>query len=75
MAACMVPLIKKLPEASHAFGISISVLQCVFVLRVGEARGVQSAQEKSAGRVEALYQSMLALSFTKGLSRAFAGEL
>jgi type I site-specific restriction endonuclease len=32
-----------------------------------QARGVQSAQGKSAERVEALYQSML--------SRAFAGEL
>jgi len=42
-------------------------LQREFAARVGEARGVQSAQGKSAGRVEALYQSML--------SRAFAGEL
>ena len=43
------------------------VLQREFAARVGEARGVQSAQGKSAERVEALYQSML--------SRAFAGEL
>ncbi|MBV5337784.1 MAG: restriction endonuclease subunit S, partial [Deltaproteobacteria bacterium] len=43
------------------------VLQREFAARVEEARGVQSAQGKSAGRVEALYQSMLA--------RAFAGEL
>lgn len=42
-------------------------LQREFAARVGEARGVQSAQGKSAERVEALYQSMLA--------RAFAGEL
>ncbi len=42
-------------------------LQREFAARVEEARGVQSAQGKSAGRVEALYQSMLA--------RAFAGEL
>jgi type I restriction enzyme S subunit len=42
-------------------------LQREFAARVEEARGVQSAQGKSAGRVEALYQSML--------SRAFAGEL
>jgi type I restriction enzyme S subunit len=38
-----------------------------FAARVGEARAIQSAQGRSAGRVEALYQSML--------SRAFAGEL
>lgn len=42
-------------------------LQREFAARVGEARGVQSAQVKSAERVEALYQSML--------SQAFAGEL
>jgi type I restriction enzyme S subunit len=42
-------------------------LQREFAARVGEARGVQSAQGKSGERVEALYQSML--------SRAFAGEL
>jgi len=42
-------------------------LQREFAARVEEARGVQSAQARSAGRVEALYQSML--------SRAFAGEL
>ena len=38
-----------------------------FAARVEAARGVQSAQGKSAERIEALYQSML--------SRAFAGEL
>lgn len=37
--------------------------------------GVQSAQGKSAERIGALHQSMLALSFTEGLSLAFAGEL
>lgn len=42
-------------------------LQREFAARVEAARGVQSAQGKSAERVEALYQSML--------SRAFAGEL
>lgn len=42
-------------------------LQREFAARVEEARGVQSAQGKSAGKVEALYQSML--------SKAFAGEL
>jgi type I restriction enzyme S subunit len=42
-------------------------LQREFAARVEEARGVQSAQGKSAGKVEALYQSML--------SRAFEGEL
>jgi type I restriction enzyme S subunit len=42
-------------------------LQREFAVRVGEARGVQSAQGKSAEKIEALYQSML--------SRAFAGEL
>ena len=42
-------------------------VQREFAARVGAARGVQSAQGKSAGRVEALYQSML--------SRAFVGEL
>jgi type I restriction enzyme S subunit len=42
-------------------------LQREFAERVGEARAIQSAQGRSAGRVEALYQSML--------SRAFAGEL
>ncbi len=42
-------------------------LQREFAARVGEARGVQAAQERSSERVEALYQSML--------SRAFAGEL
>jgi len=42
-------------------------LQREFAAWVEEARGVQSAQGKSAEKVEALYQSMLA--------RAFAGEL
>jgi type I restriction enzyme S subunit len=42
-------------------------LQREFAARVEAARGVQSAQGKSAERIEALYQSML--------SRAFAGEL
>jgi type I restriction enzyme S subunit len=42
-------------------------LQREFAARVREARGVQSAQARSVGRIEALYQSML--------SRAFAGEL
>jgi type I restriction enzyme S subunit len=42
-------------------------LQREFAARMEEARGLQSAQARSAGRVEALYQSMLA--------RAFAGEL
>jgi type I restriction enzyme S subunit len=42
-------------------------LQREFAARVEEARGVQSAQRKSAERVEALVQSMLA--------RAFTGEL
>jgi hypothetical protein len=46
-------------------------LQHEFAARVEEARGVQSAQGKSAERIEALVQSMLALSFTEGLSRAF----
>jgi len=42
-------------------------LQREFAARVEAARGVQSAQARSAERIEALYQSML--------SRAFAGEL
>ena len=42
-------------------------LQRKFAARVDNARGVQSAQGRSAERIEALYQSML--------SRAFAGEL
>lgn len=42
-------------------------LQREFAARAGEARAIQSAQGRSAERVEALYQSML--------SRAFAGEL
>ena len=47
--------------------LSPLALQREFATRVWEARGVQSAQGKSAERVEALYQSIL--------SRAFAGEL
>ena len=42
-------------------------LQHEFTERVGQARAIQSAQERAGERLEALYQSML--------SRAFAGEL
>lgn len=42
-------------------------LQHEFVIRVQEAREIQSRQAQSAERIESLYQSML--------SRAFAGEL
>lgn len=54
--------LKKLPVP-----LPLLALQREFAARVGEARGVQSAQGKSAGKIEALYQSML--------SRAFSGEL
>ncbi len=50
-----------------SFPLPPLALQREFAARVEEVRGVQSAQGKSAERVEALYQSMLA--------RAFAGEL
>lgn len=48
-------------------GIFLLALQREFAALVEEVRGVQSAQGKSAEKIEALHQSML--------SRAFAGEL